>query len=80
MNRKDLIELGEIVIKKFEGVEDLKEELERTKENNRRLRLLSPVELAKELPRAKANEAKRIFRKLGINFTEILPDVSLTSY
>lgn len=76
MKIKELKELGEIALKKYEGKHDLTE----FKETIRRLGLLSPADLNKEMEPKKAKKAIRLLRKLGVNYIELAPDVSLTSY
>lgn len=67
MKVKDLITYGEIAMQKFEGKENLKQSVTDTKETIRRLKLLSPVDLNREMSKERERQAKRLFKKLGIN-------------
>jgi hypothetical protein len=76
MKVRDLKDLGEVALKKYTGRIDVTE----FQETIRRLSLLSPVQLDKELDSKKEKQAKKYFKKLGIDFVDLTPGVSLTSY
>tara|TARA_R100000049_G_C1930474_1_gene74477 strand:- start:59 stop:370 length:312 start_codon:yes stop_codon:yes gene_type:complete len=73
MKVRDLITYGKIVVKKYEGQEDFKEQIYKMKEDIKRMQNLSPSKLNKELSLKREQEAIKYYRQLGIEIKEIKP-------
>lgn len=80
MKMQDFLNAMEVVIEKFKNKEYYKEQIEEMRENCRRLKLLPPTELRKELFKSKEKSVKKLLKKLDISITELLPDVNFVSY
>ena len=77
MKLKDIITYAEIAIEKYEGQESFEQIVDDMKENVRRLKLLPPYRLEKEISKAKADQVRKLYKKLKIEITPITQDSDL---